>query len=477
MTRTLLLSVGWLGLSMSTAPLAGGEVGAHPLSAQEAGDAGVVSVDMRESAPCQMLAHGFALHLVPALEIPALCPATSGDRTNLLGGTGMETPPDPNGLRLTALIRSAHDLRGAGTGYYEDGAWVYPGPAPLHPGPSGVGLDAWGSVGWVAGRIRLTSGSGIITGGSHLSARLGPVRIWAGSRPVAMSWGRWGRSVLGASVAPEVFAVESVSPFAIPLLARLLGPMKFMAFLGPSPDSGPVTSPLFAGGRIQFVPFPWLVLGGNRAVLFGGEGNRETTSGRNLALALLGFTSQFGKSSVFENQVASLDALARTRLGGQPAMIYAEWAADVLGFAPLVTPGIRLGMEAVSTDARWWGGEVVYFGKGRVETKPWYQHRGLTQGWSRNGVLLGHPLGGHGFQLVTGVGQGGPAMEWEAWTGARRRGEENLFSPDREGWAFLNGGSLRGSLGDHLTARLRVEGEVGGTWKTACLEGDLSATW
>ena len=298
------------------------------LEAQEVGEAGVVEVDRFAPPACIRAIHAFARGLFPASDIPVLCPIPPTDEAVLLRGES-EVPTSAtsdSGLRLGADIDGSTALLGAGTSEWLEGTgWVYPGPESLDPPGSGLVLEVWGKRGRVATRIRGVTRSAQPFEGSHGSARVGPIRLWAGWRPVAFSWGRWGTVVLNQTVQPILLGFETIGGFRLPWISRVLGPANFFAFLGPSPSSGSVSDPLFSGARIQFAPASWFVLGASKALLFGGEGNEEPLTAGNVALALLGFTSQFGKSSDFENQVASIDALVRVRLGDRPAAVYGEW--------------------------------------------------------------------------------------------------------------------------------------------------------
>ncbi len=439
------------------------------LGAQKVGDAGVVEVDRFAPPACTRAVHAFARGVISASDLPVLCPIPATDEAVLLDGA-LEVPAPATpvwGIRIGTHVEGSNAHLGAGTSEWVEGTgWVYPGPESLALPGSGLALDAWARKGRVAARVRGVSRSTRPFEGSHGSAKVGPIRLWAGSRPVAFSWGRWGGAVLNQGKVPTLVGFETVGGFRLPWVLRALGPANLFAFVGPGSPSGSVRNPLFAGARIQFAPASWLVLGANRALLFGGEGNQESLTAGNVALALLGFTSQFGKNSDFENQVASLDALARVRLAGRPAAVYGEWAADDSGLALIVSPAFRIGAELYGAAGRWWGGEGAFFGKARGERPPWYRHGALGGGWSSRGTLLGHPLGGHGAQVVVGSGVENRNGGWESWFGLRKRGSGNLYAPDREGGGVFGGVRVRRQMTPWAGLRMEGEGEWGEGWRS-----------
>jgi hypothetical protein len=234
--------------------------------------------------------------------------------------------------------------------------------------------------------------------------------------------------------------------------------------------NGAVRHPWFQSTRITIAPHPDVAIGLNRAAIFGGEGDNSITPAR-IALMFLGFPDVPGKDSDFENQVASIDLLARGRIGALPLVLHAEYGADDSGFAFLHVPAIIAGVEIASLprfDRIGAGVEAIFFAESCCSYPAWYRHGALGDGWSDRGRLLGHPLGGAGRELALTVNwlRAGaePLIGLRAF--GRDRSHENLFAPDRTGASV--GAQL--ILVAHLRRyrlELKADGEAGHGWQSS----------
>ncbi|NNM34155.1 MAG: hypothetical protein HKO53_13860, partial [Gemmatimonadetes bacterium] len=217
----------------------------------------------------------------------------------------------------------------------------------------------------------------------------------------------------------------------------------------------------------------------NRATIFGGSGNREDLTFRNVALMFIGITRQLGKSSGFENQVASLDLQTRFRVADLPLRFDAEWGFDDIGGAWTNVPGLILALEAphLGRSGLSVAVERVYMAPSCCGNPEWYRHGGLGDGWTDQGRLLGHPLAGHGSEWSL-------ALHWsdDVWglgTRALRRwrGEENLFSPDWQGRSLGAEVSVSAWIGGQLEAAVRGAMEQGRSgWRAWNLETGIFLT-
>jgi membrane-associated phospholipid phosphatase len=90
----------------------------------------------------------------------------------------------------------------------------------------------------------------------------------------------------------RMFHIDRVSPFRLPWIGRLLGPMRTDAFFGQLQGNLLSPAPYFHGEKISFKPTPNLEFGFTRTVEVGGEG-------RALTLDRL-FLSYFSATSYFE---------------------------------------------------------------------------------------------------------------------------------------------------------------------------------
>ena len=245
-------------------------------------------------------------------------------------------------------------------------------------------------------------------------------------------------------------------PIELPGPLRWLGPVRFSTFLSRM-DENRYELPWIWGARGSFQPHPRLTLGANRAVIFGGKGNGAVNV-RNITYIVIG--KHAGNGSEFDNQVVSFDLRYRPPLESLPLAVYVEWG---LGTAPArgrILPGVVAGVEVpalpgLPPSASASNGVL----RAVVLRQPiWYRHWSFTDGWADDGVLLGHPLGGHG-------------REWLAYANAdlfdsrlrlltrvfsRDRGDENVYSPTREGESV--GGMVRLEFRPMGHAELVVQG-------------------
>jgi hypothetical protein len=389
------------------------------------------------------------------------------------------TSRDDDWARLAREYRRAFDLEfpapagpglviGAGSGFAgtrgqllggtstrdAGGAWQYPGPRP-EPQSNGVALQltAEAALGPIL-TMAVTSESRDHGSAREawLSAGLGPLDLWAGRR--GLSFGETGGAfVLSSDVAFDGAGLRTARASTLPAPFAFLGPVDATLLLSRFSRSGQVESPWFAASRIAFSPATWLAIGLNRAALFGGEGNVQATSLRNLLFVVGGLTSQAGKDSGYENQVASIDVRVRLRAAGLPVLLRGEVAIDDVGFTMFRTAAFSAALEAPALpglSALGLALEHTRIPESCCTQPPWYRHGDLGDGWTRMGHLLGHPLGGHGSEWQLSAAWSGPGLGIRGSAAARVRGKENLLAPD-------HGGS---SLGGSLMATVPLTGGV-----------------
>ncbi len=381
------------------------------------------------------------------------------------------------GVRADARLRSgwtetSGGLRGGTSRRGPGGAWVYPGPlpAPAVPGPH---ASVTAEAGWRGTGLSLAGGTPDALTEGYVAARAGPIDAWLGRRSIGFGAGTGGDLVLSPAHALDAFGLRTSRPLELPGPLDALGDVRGTLVLSQFARSGDVRAPWFAAASLRLSPAPGFTIGLHRATLFGGGDSTRAISARNIALMALGLTSQLGKDSGFENQVASIDVAWRFD-PGWPLMAWAALAADDVGFSFLTTAAtiVGLGTPAVpGVPGLALGVEVVRIPGSCCGHPPWYRHGDLGEGWTEEGRLLGHPLAGHGREV---------ALDWEIAHGpvrlggrllTRARNQENLFSPDHGGSS--RGGSLHAVLhtGSSMLLRLAIEGERGNGWQA--WSGDL----
>jgi hypothetical protein len=106
--------------------------------------------------------------------------------------------------------------------------------------------------------------------------------------------GESGPLLFSDNAAPvRMFHIDRVSPFRLPWIARLLGPMRTDAFFGQLQGNLLSPAPYFHGEKISFKPTPNLEFGFSRTVVVGGEGRPFTLD--RLFLTYFSATSYFQK--------------------------------------------------------------------------------------------------------------------------------------------------------------------------------------
>ncbi len=76
-----------------------------------------------------------------------------------------------------------------------------------------------------------------------------------------------------------MFRINRVEPLMIPLLSKLLGPIRYDLFVGSLEGHGPPFGPWIQGQKISFHPSPNLEFGLSRTIVFAGKGHVPLTFG------------------------------------------------------------------------------------------------------------------------------------------------------------------------------------------------------
>ena len=225
-------------------------------------------------------------------------------------------------------------------------------------------------------------------------------------------WGPgWMGSIILDGAAPALPAVgwrrAHVSRSTSPWLAWL-GPWGADVFAGMLQGHEVPRRPFLIGMRLQLAPLERLEIGLSRTMQWGGRGRDE--SRRSLINALLGRDNVGFDGITSENepgnQLAGIDM--RWRLDApQPMSIYAQVVGeDEAGRLP----SRNMLLAGVDTDLPAEQGRVRFFAEwvdllaGRLGSDPrpgvTYRHSAFEQGYTQDGFVLGHPLGGD-VRMVT----------------------------------------------------------------------------
>jgi hypothetical protein len=228
----------------------------------------------------------------------------------------------------------------------------------------------------------------------EVAAGLGPVEISFGRQSLWWGQGRHGSLILTDNAQSlDMLRITNPSPILLPWIFKYLGPFRFDVFWSRLEDDRAVPHPYFAGLRLGIKPFPWLELGGSRTAIFGGKG-RPSVDFSDFITILSG-TNLSGDEDT-SDQLAALDFRLRLPfLWGTE--FYGEWGGEdeaggffsnmaYLGgiYLPRVEPSERISLRFEYAD-------LSHIDE---NSPPWYQHGIYLSGYTYEGKILGHPVGG-----------------------------------------------------------------------------------
>jgi Capsule assembly protein Wzi len=192
---------------------------------------------------------------------------------------------------------------------------------------------------------------------------------------------------------------------------------------------------------------PRLTLGGQRAVIFGGEPwNGFPVWDRVRVLA--------GVANVRGNNMLAVSARWRMPTGSVlPLTLDVDWGTDDDPLAAVKVPGVVAGVSTpiVGTFPVALGVEYAFFGRfccrSPQKTMPWYSHHEYVGGWAVGQAPLGDPLGGDGRALrLRASADAGSGLRVSSAAWVQERFSRNLYSPHAGGQ----------SVGAELSAQVRL---------------------
>jgi hypothetical protein len=310
---------------------------------------------------------------------------------------------------------------------------------------------------------------------TNLVLAFGKAALWGGSRASKFGATQTG-IVLGGSAYFDGVGFYLRDPIRFPWIFRHLGDIRFETFVSRLDQNGRRDNPWFWAARGSIQPFDNLSFGINRASIFGGEGHPL----RLVDVLEMIAGGYGGNRGEFENQIVSVDGRWVIPSSVQPVELYAEWGADdssgMWKKAPAITAGVLLPVlpGLPQTFAALEG--TVMFEKPERGNTYWYRNAFFGGSWSKDEVMIGHPLGGHGHEIALLIGSD-PAqgrLRLRARFIARDRGDENTYSPEREGQSKGVDGSIHWRVSS-LEALIRAELEDGTGWRSSRLRAGLRA--
>lgn len=278
----------------------------------------------------------------------------------------------------------------------------------------------------------------IAAGGAEIprfdvGAGLGPLELWVGRQPVGYGpvpgWGL----VLSGDVPLDRVEVRTERAVRLPGVLRHLGPTSFGLLGSRLAEPRHEREPYFWAGTFSIAPHPRLLVSVQRAAMFGGEGEDLAVTPGRVARMLVGQVANYG----FEDQVVSLGA--RLRLPTEtvlPLAAFMEWGAEDAAGSWWDVPGRVFGLETAAFPAiPVLSAGIAYssFGGACCGNPAWYRHAAFPGAWAYRELPLGHPLGGHGRELLAhgSVDALDARLRVSGRAFRRQRHTENLYVPGR----------------------------------------------
>ena len=225
-------------------------------------------------------------------------------------------------------------------------------------------------------------------------AQLGSFEVSVGRQSLWWGQGRHGSLVLTNNAKPlDMIRITNSTPFLLPWFLKYLGPFRFDVFWSRVEKDRSVEKPYFAGLRIDTKPLPWIELGASRTVMFGGKGRPHVDW--NDFITILGGKNLSGGEDT-SNSIAALDvrlllpflwnAEVYGEYGGEDEaghfIANTAWLAGL--YLPKIDPSGRLSLRLEQAD----------LSQIDDNSPVWYRHGIYRSGYTYEGVVMGHHVGG-----------------------------------------------------------------------------------
>ena len=256
---------------------------------------------------------------------------------------------------------------------------------------------------------RLTTGEKdreFIHSGSFRVGGLGGLELIVGKENLWWGQGAHGGLYLTNNASPlPMVHLSTPHPTTLPWIFKYFGPCRFELFFSQLEENRTVPEPNFIGMRSNFRPIYALEVGMSVMVITGGEGRPDVSFG-DLFDILFGENEMAGSDR--SNKIAGLDL----RFNLPDYQVYLEfggedeaggWPSKMAGLVGLYYPRLT-----GSLDLRVEYADLAYT---EEIAKVWYRHGVYTDGYTYEGRILGHHVGGGGrdlsAELTFGMGEEG----------------------------------------------------------------------
>lgn len=376
--------------------------------------------------------------------------------------------------RLDAAALSSRDVAAPGLGEFEPertGALYVPDATTL-----GAAVEV--SVQLVE-RLAVSARAQRLPRRDHLdrleiTGRLGGMVGTLGRGAAGYGYSPRGSIVLHRIDSFDRILVQTESPFRLPSVLRIIGPIGISGFVGRLDEDRHAKEPYFWGGALSVTPHPRFTVAVHRGAMFGGAGVDVSTA--DLLNMLIGRVAGVG----FENQVVSVQGTWRLPTETiLPATLYLDWGAEDAAGAWTHVPGQVFGIHLPHIpmlDGTAVSLEFTRFAPSCCFNPEWYRHSSFPGSWASGDAPLGHPLGGHGreFALILDRYDDAARLHSQVDLFARDRFAENLYVPGRAGRSYGTTVDLSYDATEWLRGTTRLNLESGDGWTERRFEAVFS---
>lgn len=363
----------------------------------------------------------------------------------------------------------------------------YASPSPLPGIATGVGeVNASTMVTpYLAASITPEWGPDLTVREGYGMAAWRTVGVWGGRRAMAYGPGAGGGLIFNPAVAFDGGGLFLTEPITLPWILRYLGPTRFETFLSRLDSSGAIKHPWVTGSHISIQPHPRVLIGATHASMFGGDSGVAPIRWSTIfdMFHSHGINAGYGE---FENGLASVELRYRPPLGTLPVTAYIEWGADDNHSAWILFPGTTAGAElsavpglpkmAVGLERTSFAHAPLPNGPNRNYYAVWYRHYLFRDGWSKDRMLIGHPLGGDGLEWLAYAKLDAPERRLQVNVRAftRERGFYNVYAQTRAGRSAGGDVAAEVRATGQFNAVLNASLEVGrGDWRESSVFGGV----
>lgn len=230
---------------------------------------------------------------------------------------------------------------------------------------------------------------------------MGPIELSIGRQSLWWGQGRHGSLLLSNNAKPlDMLRLTTPSPVLLPWIFKYLGPFRFDLFLSKLEKEQVIPEPYLSGLRLNLKPLPWFELGASRTIIFGGQG-RPHIDFSDFATILSGRNLSGGGDT--SNSLAALDASIKLPflLGTE---IYGEFGGEDEAGHFIANASTLYGLYLPKIDPTGRGSlRFEYADLSRIDNNSpvWYRHGTYRSGYTYEGKILGHHVGGAAKDLFT----------------------------------------------------------------------------